>query len=109
MAQRPAENGRAMTITLEIPDDLADYLAATGTKPEEVGRYVITRLRRIARQFQIEGEATRAWWESLSAERRQEELARIEKSSEAADAGMWSSAEDVYARVRAGRARRPAE
>ena len=91
-----------MTITIELTDDLANRLADAGIPPEDASRYAVSALEEAAESIEV-----RAWWEKLGKQGRLTEIARTEESRTAADSGLFSAAEDVYARIRARRSSTP--
>ena len=84
-----------MTITIELPEELAARLTAAGIPEEDVSRYAVAALSEIADKAEV-----RAWWDSLSEQNRETEKARTRESLAAADAGRSNSADEAYARIR---------
>lgn len=63
-----------MTITIELPDDLAEQLNSAGIPAEEAGRYAVAALSEVAGNAEI-----RAWWSHLSEKERGGERANERK------------------------------
>jgi predicted transcriptional regulator len=94
-----------MTITIELPDDLAARLAAAGIPAEDASRYAVATLLEVAERAKTDADEVRAWWDSLTSDEQEEEKAKTRESLAAADAGRSSPAAEVYARIRAKRYR----
>jgi predicted transcriptional regulator len=86
----------AMTLNIELPEELASRLAAAGIRSDEASRYALAALTEVVDHAEM-----RAWWDDLSAEERLKEAAKTRESLAAADAGRCRPAAEVYARVRA--------
>lgn len=84
-----------MTITIELPDELAARLAAAGIPAEDAHRYAVAALTEVADRAEV-----RAWWDGLTEEGREAERAKTKESLAAADAGRSRPADEVYARIR---------
>ena len=97
-----------MTLMIELPDDVAARLSKAGIPVEEASRYAMATLVDIAARSEADAEEIKTWWESLSEEAREGERQKTKKSLADVDAGRVSGAAEVYARVRASRANRPA-
>ena len=90
-----------MTITVELPEDLAGRLASVGIPAEEVSRYAVATLLEIARRVEADAAEARAWWEGLTDQQRLQERETTAKTILDSDNGRTRPAADVYARIRA--------
>ena len=91
-----------MTVTIDVPDELASRLIAAGIHAADARRYAITALEEA-----VDNAEVREWWDRLSAQEREAEIAKTEASLADADSGRTSTAEAVYARVRTRHASEP--
>ena len=65
-----------MTITIELPDELAERLADAGIPPEDASRYAVSALEEAAESVEV-----RAWWDRLSEQDRLRERTWTEESA----------------------------
>ncbi|HLM66873.1 MAG TPA: hypothetical protein VK358_05055 [Longimicrobium sp.] len=93
-----------MTLTIEIPEDLAARLKAIaeaqGGTPDV---YAIAAISEKMERDTSGDEAweDNAWWSGLSQGEREAHLAELRRGIEDADVGRVKPAEEVYARLRA--------
>ena len=97
-----------MTMTIELPDELAARLKAAGIPAEDASRYAVAALTEVADRAETDAAEVATWWDSLTEEEQEVERAKTRESLAAADAGRTRPAAEVYARLRAKHASRPA-
>ena len=83
-----------MTVTIELPEELAARLEAAGIPSAEASRYAIEALSDVADCAEV-----REWWERLTEAQREAERAVTRRSLTAGDAGRSSPAAEVYQRL----------
>ena len=85
-----------MTITIEVPDELAARLSDAGILAPDASRYAVTALEEVADHEEI-----RVWWDRLSEPDRDAERSRTAQSLASLNESGSNSAGEVYARIRA--------
>jgi hypothetical protein len=76
---------KKMTVTIELPPDLAARLEAVGIPSEEAERYALEALSEVADSADV-----RDWWARLTEAQREAERAATQRSLAAGDAGHSS-------------------
>lgn len=90
-----------MTITIELPEELAARLTVAGVPTDDASRYALAALAEVADSAEV-----RAWWDSLTESEQELEKAKTRESLAAGDAGRSRPAAEVYDRIRARSASR---
>ncbi|MDQ2688312.1 MAG: hypothetical protein M3Y28_10640 [Armatimonadota bacterium] len=84
-----------MTLTIELPEDLAARLTVAGVPTDDASRYALAALADMADRAEI-----RAWWDGLSDPEQELEKTKTRESLAAADAGRFRPAAEVYDNIR---------